>query len=285
MAFDGRLFVLGSAEIRVLGKELVFAAPNLVHHYVAVHHYRPPDVFVEAALSGPRPPSAEYFRRLDALGCHWERARASSVQVDWERWARGAKTEAADRRSGAAERVQHLTASWSQHLSHERDFDGFVGEVIRLVSNGDKVSMLLGSGPEIHLHVGTRPATLTDADAEAKLRAVCERLASLFLGGGRTPPALGKLSGGVELRGARCRALLTYVTATRGAKTQFALYPAIDPSSQACVPRKPETATLQYAASASSNPGTGAEVANGSAAASQPTFLARPRSGASSSCS
>lgn len=82
VAFDGRLFVLGSAEIRVLGKELVFAAPNLVHHYVAVHHYRPPDVFVEAALSGPRPPSAEYFRRLDALGCHWERARASSVQVD-----------------------------------------------------------------------------------------------------------------------------------------------------------------------------------------------------------
>lgn len=89
VAFDGRLFVLGSAEIRVL-----------IHHYVAVHHYRPPDVFVEAALSGPRPPSAEYFRRLDALGCHWERARTSSVQVDWERWARGAKTEAEDRRSG-----------------------------------------------------------------------------------------------------------------------------------------------------------------------------------------
>jgi hypothetical protein len=52
---------LGSAEIRVEGKDgVVYAAPNLVYHYVVDHDYRPPDGFVDAVLAGsaPSPPPA-----------------------------------------------------------------------------------------------------------------------------------------------------------------------------------------------------------------------------------
>ncbi|SNQ49513.1 conserved hypothetical protein [Frankia canadensis] len=43
---------LGSAEIGVVGAggELLLA-PNLVFHYVEGHHYRPPDIFIEAVLA------------------------------------------------------------------------------------------------------------------------------------------------------------------------------------------------------------------------------------------
>lgn len=48
----GREILIGSAEIWVPSPDLkrIYAAPNLIHHYVSVHHYRPPDEFL-AALS------------------------------------------------------------------------------------------------------------------------------------------------------------------------------------------------------------------------------------------
>ncbi len=42
------LVVSGSAEIRVSHKGITYAAPELVAHYVGVHGYRPPDVFLDA---------------------------------------------------------------------------------------------------------------------------------------------------------------------------------------------------------------------------------------------
>jgi hypothetical protein len=66
----------GSAEIRVFGSRisgprgaspdgppvrLVYAAPDMVYHYVIDHHYRPPDEFIQAVLqSSPAPGSPEY---------------------------------------------------------------------------------------------------------------------------------------------------------------------------------------------------------------------------------
>ncbi|MFV5991379.1 hypothetical protein ACNPQM_02655 [Streptomyces sp. NPDC056231] len=41
----------GSAEIRVMGREIAYAAPELISHYVEGHDYLPPDNFVEAVLS------------------------------------------------------------------------------------------------------------------------------------------------------------------------------------------------------------------------------------------
>ena len=89
---------LGSAEIRVLSKEgfsplpqrlrneessgllllrksavpfSVYAAPNLVYHYVDAHHYKPPDEFLDALREGPRPPDEKYFQCLKELDLEW----------------------------------------------------------------------------------------------------------------------------------------------------------------------------------------------------------------------
>lgn len=65
---DGETLLLGSAEIRVFAEGAVFAAPNLVYHYVVDHHYLPPDEFVRAVLDGrPRPGSAEYAAQVAEL--------------------------------------------------------------------------------------------------------------------------------------------------------------------------------------------------------------------------
>ena len=64
---DGQACILGSAEIRVIGEEDIFAAPTLIYHYVTVHNYLPPDEFIDAVLHGPQPESAEYRALIRAL--------------------------------------------------------------------------------------------------------------------------------------------------------------------------------------------------------------------------
>ena len=56
---------LGSAEIRVVGEGLVFAAPDLIGHYVQAHGYRPPQAFIRAVLDGPAPGSIAWWAGLD----------------------------------------------------------------------------------------------------------------------------------------------------------------------------------------------------------------------------
>jgi|SRR5580700_3063774 hypothetical protein len=53
---DGIRQTLGSAEIRVIGPDgLVYAAPDLIYHYMRDHAYLPPKEFLEAAaLSGAK---------------------------------------------------------------------------------------------------------------------------------------------------------------------------------------------------------------------------------------
>ena len=46
---DGVSMHLGSAEIRVQGIDgAVYAAPNLIYHYMANHNYLPPEEFLGA---------------------------------------------------------------------------------------------------------------------------------------------------------------------------------------------------------------------------------------------
>lgn len=55
------ILILGSSEIRVFGRDgTIYAAPNLIYHYIVEHQYRPPDVFIQAVLEGPQPGSDEY---------------------------------------------------------------------------------------------------------------------------------------------------------------------------------------------------------------------------------
>lgn len=60
----GQARLIGSAEIRAFGADVVYAAPTLVYHYVLVHHYKPPSDFVRALLTGPRPDSRVYCSLL-----------------------------------------------------------------------------------------------------------------------------------------------------------------------------------------------------------------------------
>jgi hypothetical protein len=69
---NGDELVLGSAEIRVFGEAgLIYAVPNLIYHYVLLHHYRPPEDFVRAMKDGPNPTDSDYFKRLTVLKLDW----------------------------------------------------------------------------------------------------------------------------------------------------------------------------------------------------------------------
>ncbi len=52
----GESLKLGFAEIRVIGKDnRIYAAPNMIYHYVVEHNYSPPDEFIQAVLDSPLP--------------------------------------------------------------------------------------------------------------------------------------------------------------------------------------------------------------------------------------
>lgn len=67
--YNGVTLELGVAEIRVFGQaSTIYAAPNLIYHYIVSHQYRPPDAFVSAVLHGPQPRTAEYNVLLHQYG-------------------------------------------------------------------------------------------------------------------------------------------------------------------------------------------------------------------------
>ncbi|HFC11757.1 MAG TPA: hypothetical protein ENJ56_02855 [Anaerolineae bacterium] len=67
MAIGEQMVRLGSAEIRIIGEQEIFAAPDLLPHYIEAHDYRPPIEFVEAVLHGVGVNSAEYRALIKAL--------------------------------------------------------------------------------------------------------------------------------------------------------------------------------------------------------------------------
>ena len=70
---NGECLLLGSSEIRVFSAETdaIYAAPNLVYHYVEVHHYEPPVEFRHAVLQGYPPSDERYFAALARYGLQW----------------------------------------------------------------------------------------------------------------------------------------------------------------------------------------------------------------------
>lgn len=76
----GERLLLGTSEIRVFGRDgLIYAAPTLIYHYIATHHYKPPEEFLLALKEGPNPQSAEYFGRLEALNLSWAKTSSPTV--------------------------------------------------------------------------------------------------------------------------------------------------------------------------------------------------------------
>lgn len=48
----GQKAILGGAEIRVKGlNDKIYAAPDLIYHYVEAHNYSPPEEFIKAVLA------------------------------------------------------------------------------------------------------------------------------------------------------------------------------------------------------------------------------------------
>ena len=69
---SGKEFTLyGANEIRILSldKDKVYAAPDLVLHYIVSHHYKPPQEFIDAVLAAPLPGTPEY----DAFISPWKK--------------------------------------------------------------------------------------------------------------------------------------------------------------------------------------------------------------------
>jgi hypothetical protein len=68
----GKTIVLGSAEIWVpsANRSVIYAAPDLVYHYVKEHHYLPPGGFIDAVMAVRNgkewDANEECQRRLDA---------------------------------------------------------------------------------------------------------------------------------------------------------------------------------------------------------------------------
>jgi hypothetical protein len=69
---NGEMRLLGSAEIRVFADTgTIYAAPDLIYHYMAVHRYKPPDQFISALTAGPQPFTKAYLDRLTTVGLTW----------------------------------------------------------------------------------------------------------------------------------------------------------------------------------------------------------------------
>jgi len=67
--YEGYHMTLGDAEIRVVDVEndLIYAAPNLILHYIITHQYLPPDQFINAMIKGPKPNSDIYSQSMSKL--------------------------------------------------------------------------------------------------------------------------------------------------------------------------------------------------------------------------
>jgi hypothetical protein len=66
---SGMQLVLGGGEIRVFSDaDTIYAAPNMIYHYVEVHGYKPPDEFVRALRSRYQPGTEEYVEKLKNIG-------------------------------------------------------------------------------------------------------------------------------------------------------------------------------------------------------------------------
>ena len=70
--FSGREIDLGSSEIRVLDKEreVIYASPDLIIHYIVNHNYRPPQEYIKAVMEGPKPDSKDYCNMISRTYKH-----------------------------------------------------------------------------------------------------------------------------------------------------------------------------------------------------------------------
>lgn len=71
---------LGSYEIRVIDKNngVIYAAPNLIIHYIINHKYMPPKEFIDAVISSPKPNSDEYSNMIHNMYLYIEKYESAN---------------------------------------------------------------------------------------------------------------------------------------------------------------------------------------------------------------
>src|SRR5262249_12910929 len=80
LAFESKEITLGSSELWVpsaTSPDVIYAAPNLIYHYIVVHGYRPPGVFLNAVNEFEYDPEWNAFWvRQKLIEEHRERIRS-----------------------------------------------------------------------------------------------------------------------------------------------------------------------------------------------------------------
>jgi hypothetical protein len=99
-----------NGEIWMMHRGLTYASPHMIPHYVEVHEYRPPDVYLEALRFGvvdtrPRPPTL-YLSRVTSPG------EAEAVVLNDDVWIDAATARVVDRREDATHGVERAQGGW-----------------------------------------------------------------------------------------------------------------------------------------------------------------------------
>jgi hypothetical protein len=78
----GTSLLLGASEIRVFSPDgTIYAAPNLIFHYMAIHQYEPPPQFLYALRNGIKPLTEQYFQRLKGLDLEYNVAHEANSSI------------------------------------------------------------------------------------------------------------------------------------------------------------------------------------------------------------
>lgn len=64
---EGTCGKTGLLNIFIPYQGVIYAAPELIHHYITEHGYAPPAIFCEAVLNAPAPGSDAYFAELRTI--------------------------------------------------------------------------------------------------------------------------------------------------------------------------------------------------------------------------
>jgi hypothetical protein len=73
-------------EIRVVSIDgQVYAAPELIKHYIEAHSYLPPQEFIDAVMNGPAPGTKEYGDIVRRLPESWEQRLPDINDKDYEK--------------------------------------------------------------------------------------------------------------------------------------------------------------------------------------------------------
>ncbi|MGQ9547616.1 MAG: DUF7919 family protein, partial [Roseiflexus sp.] len=68
LEYGDKKVITNNGEIWILDGNIVYSAPVMIYHYVTIHNYRPPQVFIDAVMRCPLPYEAAYQEIVQSWG-------------------------------------------------------------------------------------------------------------------------------------------------------------------------------------------------------------------------